>query len=406
MKCEIIDRIKGRMGYLFYTRVYTPLKALQIRRKKCINVIFVVTELGLWKTELLYLAMLRHPRFNPVLRVLPSTENEDAKDEVIDYLENKCYPYVFVPKEVPLQKDFKADIIIYQKPYKWVVFPKHQFVHNKNALFCYATYGIHNIVGNPFICNQPLFNYAWQYYFENSQSAEDHALDMDNKGRNILVTGVPIMDALLLPPSNLEVWKPQPTLKKRIIWAPHFSFGADSILGYSTFMKYYDFMLVMAQKYCDCVQFAFKPHPLLRTYLNKEWGKDRTDAYFLRWRNCPNTQVETGQYLDLFKTSDAMIHDCSSFTCEYTYMQKPVMYLLKGKDDRHRDTVNRMTQRAFDLHYKGFEETDIERFIVQVIEGRDEMALERKQFFEHHLLPPGGKSACENIIEAILGNKN
>ena len=50
------------------------------------------------------------------------------------------------------------------------------------------------------------------------------------------------------------------------------------------------------------------------------------------WESLSNAQLETGKYVDLFMTSDAMIHDCGSFTIEYHYTLKPVMYLVKGEE--------------------------------------------------------------------------
>jgi DivIVA domain-containing protein len=61
-----------------------------------------------------------------------------------------------------------------------------------------------------------------------------------------------------------------------------------------------------AEKYADRIQWAFKPHPLLRDtlYQHPDWGKERTDAYYGRWESMPNTQLETGAYVELFKQSD------------------------------------------------------------------------------------------------------
>lgn len=398
-----IDSYVGRIGYFNYTRIYCPYKAFLIRRKPCIKVIFIITELGVWKSELLYLAMKAHPRFSPVLRVLPSTENDKAKEEVFDYLQKKQYDYEFIDKEEFVQKDFIADIIFYQKPYIWCYYPKHSFIHNKNALLCYVSYGIHNVLSD-YICNQPLHNYVWQYYFENKECAVDTAKIMNNKGRNIKITGVPMLDAFLRPRSSyLDRWKPQLVTKKRIIWAPHFSFEKDSILHYSTFLCYCDFMIELAKKYVGQVQFLFKPHPLLQPRLYNYWGKERTDAYYAEWNSMENTQVGLGQYVDYFMTSDAMIHDCSSFTNEYIYTLNPVMYLTHGKDDHHNSNLNSFASQAYHLHYKGTCKEEIESFVQNVIRGRDEMYRERKDFYDRALLPPNGKSASDNIIDTILG---
>ncbi len=401
-----IKDFKTRLGYMAYLYIYTPLKVFHIRHKSRINVIFVITELGPWKTENLYLAMKNHPRFNPVLRVLSTRENPKAKDEVETYLQEKGYDYEYINADEPLQKNFRADIIFYQKPYDVVYTLKHRYIKNRNALFSYVSYGFHNIVSS-FICNQPLHNVVWQYYFENESCANETAEIMDNAGRNICITGIPMTDALMQPKSAYkDLWKKQSVDKKRIIWAPHFSFASDSILGYSTFLEYYDFMLEMADKYKEKVQFVFKPHPLLQPHLYKHWGKEKTDDYYAEWASRENTQVELGQYIDIFMTSDAMIHDCSSFTQEYLYTHNPVMYLTKGENDTHDNNLNTFAKMAYHLHYKGVNKNQIEAFIQNVIEGQDAKRQERETFYKEWLTPPNGRAACQNIIDTILGSRD
>lgn len=399
--------IRGRIGYLYYTRIFTPYKVKQIRKKARIDVIFVITELGMWKTERLYLQMREHPRFNPMIRVMSNVENKLVVKDVLTYLEKKGYEYKYVEPNERLQKYGKADVIFYSKPYLWEFEKLHTFLKNKYALLAYVSYGFHNIKTD-FICNQPLHNYCWQYYFENQPCAQDLSLIMENKGRNIKVTGVPMMDDFLLPRSSYrDLWKKQNRKKKRMIWAPHYSFSASNDhLRYSTFMEYASEMLGLAEKYKDHVQFLFKPHPLLLSKLYEFWGKERTDTYYAQWASMENTQIELGQYIDFFMTSDAMIHDCSSFTIEYLYACKPVMHLKRGAEGNQGENLNCFAKRAYELHYIGENKQDIEAFIQEVvISGNDVKKEERQAFYNEYLLPPNGKTACQNIIDAILGKE-
>lgn len=149
------------------------------------------------------------------------------------------------------------------------------------------------------------------------------------------------------------------------------------------------------------IQIVFKPHPLLLTKLYNIWGKEKTDHYYSQWEKGDNTQIALGDYVPLFLYSDAMIHDCGSFTVEYLYTKKPVMYLVK--DEHHADDLNEFGKKAFDLHYKGRCVEDVENFIKDVIAGRDEKKNEREIFYQDYLLPPDGNTASDNIIKAILG---
>ena len=161
-------------------------------------------------------------------------------------------------------------------------------------------------------------------------------------------------------------------------------------------------MLEMARKYADKVQFVFKPHPLLQPHLYKYWGKEKTDAYYAAWENLSNGQVEMGQYDDLFMTSDAMIHDCSSFTNEYMFTCNPVMYLMHDKSDSHGSNLNTFTRKAFDLHYKGTTHEEIEDFIQNVINGKDALLEQRKKYYAEYLKPVNNKMSVENIMGAVL----
>lgn len=388
--------------YWVYVHLFTPIEVKRMRKKPVVNVIFVIAELGMWKTENLYQAMLAHPRFNPVLRVVSTPENDKAKEEVIAYLKNKGYDYRALDEATPLQDGFKADIIFYQKPYPHCYFKAQRYCYNLNALFCFVSYGIHNIMSD-FICNQPLHNIAWQYYFENKQCAAETAKYMNNNGRNIVVTGVPLFDRFLKPKNAYKyAWKQNDASKKRIIYAPHFSIEKNSCLRYSTFLGNGDFLLEMGRKYADKVQFVFKPHPLLQPHLYEYWGKVKTDKYYAAWDLLANAKVELGQYDDLFMTSDAMIHDCSSFSIEYMFTCNPVMNLIHDRTDSHGSNLNTFARKAFDLHYKGLTHEDIEQFIQNVINGRDVLLEQRKEYFDEFLKPINCKTSVENIIAAIL----
>lgn len=398
----------GWLGWQYYTRVATLIRATIVRRKPVINVIFIITELAMWKTELLYLKMRLHPRFNPHICVLPSTEDEKAKETVIAYLNQKGYPYSAIGKDESVQKDFKADIIFYQKPYLWVYEKAHSFLKNKKALLCYAPYCFHDVLMD-FICNQPFHNYAWLCFFENDICSKEAAMLMDNKGRNNVVTGIPMSDAFLLPQiAYKDRWKVQTVKKKRIIWAPHFSLPSQEQdphnLSYSTFLENADLMLAMAEKYRDSIQILFKPHPLLFSRVSQRWGEHGAMAYWKQWEEMENGQVETGSYTDFFMTSDAMIHDCGSFTIEYLYTGNPVMYLTHDSR-KHMENLSSFARQAFRLHYIGETHEDIEHFIQRVLQGVDEKKAERAQFYRDALLPPNGKSACDNIIQTILCGK-
>ena len=163
-------------------------------------------------------------------------------------------------------------------------------------------------------------------------------------------------------------------------------------------------MLRLAEKYKSILTFVFKPHPRLLTelYNHPNWGKERTDAYYKQWRDLPYTRLESGNYISLFLESDAMIHDCGSFSVEYHYTQNPVLFFtndlasIKGQ-------LNELGLAAINAHYIGSSIGDIEAFIENVvIKGEDPMKQKRKAVYDQYLVPPNGKTAAENIYDDLV----
>ncbi|MBK7764430.1 MAG: hypothetical protein IPI46_13985 [Bacteroidetes bacterium] len=167
-------------------------------------------------------------------------------------------------------------------------------------------------------------------------------------------------------------------------------------------MSNYNLLLQIAEKYEGLIQIAFKPLPLLKSklYEHNEWGREITDKYYKSWAELLNGQFAEGDYVDLFLTSDAMIHDCASFSVEYHYTKKPVMFMA-GEDVTKQ--LSDFGILAYNMHYKGTQKIDFEQFIEDVVlNGNDVMFAARQTFFSEHLLPPNAKSASQNMIDEIV----
>lgn len=381
----------------------------RVRRKKNIRVLFAVAETATWKNDCLYRTMLEHPRFTPFILILPDEQKEASlsKEEVdacFDFFSRKgytcSYPYQN-GKLINIRNALKPDIIFYQKPYK--AYPRNLLYYkNMSALFCYTNYAFHSLLVD-WANENDFFKLMWQNYYENTSAYTDLRRKFPDVSSNVVVTGLPVAD-LFLDEKHKDKWKKTDEKRKRIIWAPHFSISDDGGLSYSTFLSIAEGMLEFIKTTRLPIQIAFKPHPLLKSelYTYPSWGKEKTDHYYSAWESLSNAQLETGEYVDLFMSSDAMIHDCGSFTIEYHYTLKPVLYLVNGKE--HTKMMNTFAREAYDLHYKGKNMQDIRHFIENVVlEDSDYLLEKRKCFFESYLLPPHHQSATENIIQAILG---
>lgn len=372
----------------------------EIKNKPKIRVLFVVSELGSWKTENLYNEMGKKSRLEPILGICQSAYDHAQYPLLFNYVNDKGYKYV-VLDGISIKKILHPDIIIYQKPYGNAYADNIKYTNNLYSLFCYVNYGF-NSINEAWAIHNELGYLCWQFYIENTLVLESRKKLMRNCGKNLVCTGLPMMDALTIPKSYYtDPWHSK-NRRKRIIYAPHHTIGDQHAQGinYSTFIEWGECILAFAKKYSKETQWVFKPHPLLRMKLYRIWDKDRVDRYYQAWEELENSQVELGKYEALFKYSDAMIHDCASFQIEYHYTVNPVLYLVR--DINHSENLNEFAKMAYDLHYHAHNIEDVELFIRSVIEGVDPLRAKRQSFYDNYLLPPNGKDACENIINAIL----
>lgn len=390
--------------YWLYIYVRVPI----IRRKKSITVLFMLQEVAAWKTELLYIAMLKHPRFNPVIGITNSKLSPNDKPQLIDYLQAHNYHF-FDLDDAPLKiKEINADFVFYYKPYIGQWNEKVFFFKNRKTIPLSIDYGL-SITDSDAHVYRMLYVFSYMFFADNKNVKDSYARHIGFKGHNIVVTGTPIQDFLLKPKEDFtDPWKDQDG-RKRIIYAPHhsipdtnFSTGGRGI-EYATILQFGELLLELAEKYKDRITIAFKPHPALYMKLIRFWGEEKTRNYYDAWENGENTQLETGDYIGLFKYSDAMIHDSSSFIAEYQCADKPSLFLVRGDGDYVPESLNDFGKSAYGCHEIAKSAEQIEAFVVGVIHGVDSRQAYRSKFITEYMLPPNGKTACENIIDTILG---
>lgn len=397
---SVIANTNRALFDLLYYKIYYYFRIKQLRKQSIIKVVFKIENLGAWKTELLYKLMIQHPRFEPILIICQNAVENDLLN-LRHYCNAKGYKYLEIDG---LNQDVwdccYPDIVFFQKQYRGETFLglKCLLKYHK-TLFAHIPYGFRSSI-EPWAYDWPYLHKCWQIYYENKKIATEYAPLVSSKRPNIYVTGLPMMDELLAQPKEtINPWKSSEG-KKRIIYAPHHSINPDNEWISSTFLDFGDTILQLAEKYSDKIQWAFKPHPLLKDKLIAIWGEERTNEYYSRWQDIEWSQYESGKYVGLFQYSDAMIHDCGSFILEYLYTENPVMYLFK--DNHLENTFNLQYKKALSLHYQGWNIADIESFIINVINGVDPMKQKRISFKKDFLTPPYGQSASQNIIDCIL----
>lgn len=423
---KYISLIRAFLHYRIYVKIYQPhiehfiIKLQQktivrrLKNKEFINIVFLPMSVAMWKYQHLYELLQQNKRFRLFVFLSPATTySNDARCKDIEdmrhYFNEHNVPFIDYELEkgkniVDIRTIVDPDILFYTQPYEKVVETEHDFTNFGNKLLCHTTYSTGTLNSNFHNYNMRFYNIAWKLYFPTLECKEFAIKNAYNHGQNAVYAGYSSVDDYLLPPKN-DPWKNKDRTIKRIIWAPHFTIIKN--IGFSqmsNFLHMAEFMRNLAVEYSDRVAFAFKPHPRLYSELVKhpDWGEEKAKEYYDFWSGSPTTQLETGEFIDLFKGSDAMIHDSGSFTVDYLYFDNPVLY-DNPNIEAAKTTASETGKAAYDVHYKVTCNEDIRAFIDDVvIGGHDTMKAEREEYYNKYLRPPGGKSVAQNIYDDLI----
>ncbi|MDR2980584.1 MAG: CDP-glycerol glycerophosphotransferase family protein [Bacteroidales bacterium] len=397
--------------YIKTTRKKQKKNLENIKRKSTITVAFFLQTPSTWKYDALYNLLAKAKRFHPVVVICPFNVHlnysNDECHQVMKMTEQfaikKQYNYVTTCTEETgkwrdIKKELSPDVVFFTKPYKDTL-PQYYIYNFREKITCYVPYGIFSSVLYRHNLNLPFHNLLYHFFIETEDHKEMATQYSSVKGDNVIVSGNLGMESIMdKSHTPINVWKRQEKPKKRIIWAPHHTI--DYMFNFSNFLSYCDSMIEVAKKYENEIQFAFKPHPVLKFRLINLWGNEKTEKYYNLWKDMSNTQLEEGYYNDLFETSDAMIHDSVSFTIEYLHTVKPVLYTIR--EEKVKKQWNPFSVKAFNLHYHAHNEEEIEEFITKVVlEGEDAMRQDREVFFNSYLYPKDGIMPSKKIMQIL-----
>lgn len=410
---KLYNFIGLRKLYAFYLINRAPKRhrrALElVRKKENVKVAFFLNHESVWKYEVLYDLMVKHPRFEPKIFVCPvvnfGTENMLFEmDKAFEAFKRKGYNVVKTfnsetGEYLDIKKNFSPDIVFFTNPHEGLQDYRYYINQFANTLTCYVPYSI-STFHHKFTYDLNFHNLVWNFFTETPIHKEIASEKQRNKGKNCTVTGYPGFDPLLINKNPKEVWKNKNPALKKIIWTPHHLMNELSKV--SNFLEYYDFFLELAIKYKDKLQIAFNPHPLLRVKLENDpnWGKEKTDAYYNKWVNLENGQFGNGYYIDLFLTSDALIHDSGSFMAEYLITGKPLLYMIRNESII--DYLNVFGEKTLGLHYQSRNQKQVIDFIENVVlNENDWMKEERDNFVKNTLLSKNGLTASQTILNYL-----
>lgn len=390
-------------------------KLRQECKERPLKIIFLNSELSKWSYQSLYEELSKNPKFE--LEIILTVKNTLLKNKYkfldykksletsYNYFKNKnmnvSFGFDFDKKKYLSLKQFNPDIIFYEQS-GFVHKSQDIYATSKYALSFYCSYGSSTTKGrNEY--DLGFLDKVYRYYLDN-QSTKDFLLNYGFKKEQLVVSGALKLDAYRKE-INLEnkIWK---TDKKRIIWAPHFSFFKGSVLNFGTFDWNYKFFLDYIKSHPE-YEFIVKPHPDLKRQIVRIhfMTQGEVTRYFDELNSLENVQIFEGtSYFDMFRCSDLLITDSNSFLSEYLPTEKPVIHLI----NKNSVGFNEYGQKIVSGYYNAKNIDEIRDLIDKLLIKNDDNLLEtRRNIIKNVLVHQQGSVASfiANDLISILGEE-
>lgn len=392
-------RIKQNLDYISRNKKQVLKK---LKTKKVFNVAFFVYDETKWKCQSIYDLMEESENFVPHIFVTKNCspksnfnyQEPETIHRIYKFFQAKNmrvhYAYDFEKDDfISFEKmEPKPDIVYYCHP--WYIYKTQgPVMASKYALTFYSPYSISSTMGyQEYVLR--FYQYVQKQYVINDVIKEHFASNMDNKGVNLMSAGHPILDYFYLNKDKKY------ENKNTIIYAPHFSVDDNTTLKWGTFLEMGEFILNWAKNHPE-FNYIFKPHPCLKGYLTSKslWSEEKIRQYWDEWSKIGLT-YESGDYLDMFMESCAMITDCGSFKTEYFMTQKPQIYLKSKNPMPFNPNVEKINQTC----YKAETPSELEEILEEVlIKGNDYKKDERRRVYQEYGYE--NNYAAKNIFDDI-----
>lgn len=402
---------------LNYERVLKRIRSYDIKAGKKVRVAFLVETNQKWGFQSVYDLLKEDNRFEIIMVALPIVTKHgsmlvNAKEDIEFFKKMGIDVIDGYNEEQAKTIDFESldvDLIFYAHPWFCAQNNIPPSKTSKFALSCAISYGFNLVESRLWGTSTPrkFCGNLWTMFSESKwhKGFYEKGTGLKHKD-NMIVTGYPKMDAYKAKVDKYfeELWKSKN--QPRIIYAPHHSIE-NSGMAMSNFCSHSSLIFEYAKNHPE-YSFIIKPHPVLKSKCesmgvmsNKEF-----DDYLTGWANLPNGNVYTGgNYYDLFKTSDALFTDCSSFLGEYFVSGKPIIYAESATRMPFND-FGLMLKKCF-YQIKKFEDID-DIFKKIFIEKNDEKEQLRQNLIEKLFYLPEegiGKKIVDYITRELFNGK-
>lgn len=369
---------------------------------KKIRVLFPISNLAKWKMQSLFEAMQQSAHYEPLMALtIMDIENAlsiEGKRARIQQMrahfagkgmgcvdaydfENGC--------AIPFDR-FAPDIVFYQQPWR-IADVQHPKSVSQYALTCYVPYFVQNYGALDMDCLLVFHRLLWRHYILNEDWAKEFVKAQGLlRAGTVVGVGHPMLDAF----GNVGGAR---CVNECVIYAPHWSCHTGEC--FSTFLENGKEILMLAQRHPE-IEWVFKPHPTLRKVLvGNGWMSEREVAdYYDAWERI-GTACYSGEYLELFERSKALITDCASFLVEYACTGKPIIHLISS-DAKYKP--HPISEALFSTYYQANDWDELERnFETVVLRGQDpQRDVRRGKVKEMRLC---GNNAAKNIVDYLDG---
>ncbi len=406
LKSGLSPQQYAKMSYIFdyfferkeisLTRKYIARISARPRKNR-ITVAFMVVNPATWNSlRAVYEAMASNPLFQIYLVAQPDLRDPEGRNPAYALL-SSLYSAVINAFEHQKWFDITAvspDYVFYSYPYEHAYYEAYKAREmRKYAKICLIQYGYnfeqdatfyisHNF---NFLKNVALFFAANETI---QQCLKPLFRSLTSPYPRLLHLGYPLFD--WDPPAS------QTSDRPCILWTPRWTSSAQKGNKQSHFIDYYRSFLSFARQHPE-VTLIIRPHPLMFSNF-LETGvmtQDQIDAFKAQCRESPNIELdEQADYFPGISRASAIVSDFSALLAEYFVLNKPVIYC-----DGHRGfSKEALIMDASLYHARSWEE--IERRLLQLLSGHDEMKEKRLQALKQ-FLPEGRGSIAERIVESI-----
>ncbi len=394
LKSKLVEWVYSSiMPYVDRVMAKRFIKRLQKKKtdpSRPIRVGFVVQMPQIWNKEApLYEAMVRNPRFEPWLIMVPSynvaTQRRGEYGEELEYFTTK-YPEAKLLTTKELGEDFDTlpeqgfAYIFFQRCWETYL-PTELWTRNviRYAKTCYIPYDYH--LGAPESGYYKMGFYTCLYVMFCSNDG-DLAWYHPKRPRLSVSLGYPSL-------ANLSYVNP-PEQRLRILWTPRW------VIEQTTFFAYKDRFLTLKQEHPE-YEIVMRPHPL--TFENAIRAGKMTEAEVAQYQaSCQECGVRFDQNASIDDTllqTDILVSDFSSVLADAASLGIPIIYTGKRDDVIPNEPMRRIVEAAYDADTW----EKVKSCILDLTQERDPKITLRKSLSEE--MTEANKNSVSSIMDYL-----